>query len=230
MQIQDAIAVFQKYGVNVVEMGLDQIRTSRNLLLKIHHPDAGGTVEEAQNINEAFALVKNIPVLKPAQQPRQPTESQSQPNKWAWAGHSGAKPPNSSILRNDFTDLNFIKKSMWELSGYSNEEWTIYGYDGRLFTSTFVVYGSSEMLHYMAIAMIDFQTKGSIPLPCRAVFGRPTASNELHLIYADTKYYDQNPIKFLLESLVSDSTNNSKFMHELAIVLDQLLLCRDEIF
>ena len=78
--------------------------------------------------------------------------------------------------------------------------------------------------------MIDFQTKGSIPLPCRAVFGRPTASNELHLIYADTKYYDQNPIKFLLESLVSDSTNNSKFMHELAIVLDQLLLCRDEIF
>ena len=229
MPIQQAIGIFQKYGVNVVEMPLDQIRKARNILLQKCHPDAGGELHEAQEINSAFDLLQKTPTqfLKPASQPRRPTEPQPQPDKWVWAGHSDAKPPNSSILRNDFTDLNFIKKSMWELSGYSNEEWTIYGYDGRLFTRTIVVYGSSEILHYMAIAMIDFQTKGSIPLSCRAVFARPTASNELHLIYADAKYYDKNPIKFGLDS---NSTNNSRFMRELAVVLDQLLLCRDEIF
>ena len=229
MPIQQAIDIFQKYGVNVVEMPLDDIRKARNILLQKCHPDAGGKLDEAQEINAAFDFLRKIPThfLKPPSQPKRPTEPQPQPDKWIWAGHSGAKPPNSAILRNDFTDLNFIKKSMWELSGYSNDEWTIYGYDGRLFTRTIAVYGSSGILHYMAIAMIDFQTKGSISLPCRAVFSRPTASNELHLIYADAKYYDQNPIKFGLDA---NSTNNSRFMQELAVVLDQLMLCRDEIF
>jgi hypothetical protein len=227
MHIQEAVAVFQKYGVDIVDMPAAQIRKSRNVLMQNHHPDAGGTVDAAQEINEAFSLVKNIPFLKATPEPRQPTEPQPQPNKWAWAGHSGPGTPNSTVLRNSFTDFNFIKKSMWELSEKSNDEWMIYGYDGILFTNTVVVYGSSKIFHYMAVAMIDCQTKGSAPLSCRAVFARPTASNELHLIYADEKYYDQNPIKFELDS---KSINNSKFMQELAIVLDQLLLCRDELF
>src|SRR5438128_2690888 len=144
MSLQQAIDTFQKYGVDVVEMPLDQIRKARNILLQKCHPDAGGKLDDAQAINAAFDLLRKIPphFLKPPPDQRRPTQPQPQPDKWIWAGHSDAKPPNSTILKNDFTDLNFIKKSMWELSGYSNEEWTLYGYDGRLFTRTIIVYES----------------------------------------------------------------------------------------
>ncbi len=277
MRIQEAINIFKKYGVDVAGMRLDQIRQLRNLLLQRHHPDAGGTVSVAQEINAAYEFLRNITPdsLNPTPQPRQPTAPQPQPqpppqprprpeaapqpngprveradhnlyqyhrpdpapandgdrrdaekywtpDKWAWAGHSGANEPNFSISRSDFTDLNFIKKSMWELSGNSYDEWVIYGYDGRLFPHTIIVYGSPKIFHYMAIAMVDFQTKGSNPLPCRAVFARLGTSHDLYLIYADGKYYDQNPIKFRLESVGSNPRNDSAFMQKIPGLLDQL--------
>src|SRR5579862_4755318 len=109
MHVPEAVAIFQKYGINVVDMTLDQMRKSRNLLMRKLHPDVGGSVEGAQEVNLAFAVLRNISLFRPAPRPRQPIESQHQPNKWAWAGNSGSKSPNFLISKSDFTDLNFIK-------------------------------------------------------------------------------------------------------------------------
>jgi hypothetical protein len=221
MHIPEAIAIFQKYGVDVIDMPLNQMRKSRNVLMQRLHPDVGGSVEEAQEVNLAFAVLRNIPFLRPTPRPRQPIESQ-RPNEWAWAGHSGPKSPNFFISRSDFTDLNFIKKSMWELSDNSNEEWMILGYNGMSFTKTVTVYGSSNIFFYMAIAMIDYQTKGSIPSSCRAVFARSGSSHVLYLIYADGEYYDQNPCKFAPNTAASNRLNDPEFMQELRRLLEQV--------
>jgi hypothetical protein len=222
MLSQQAIDIFKKYGVDVTGMPLDQIRKSRNALLQKHHPDTGGTMEAAQDINAAFDLLKNKNpyLLKPTLQPK--PQPQPIPNEWIWAGYSGEYTPNSAISRSDFTDINFIKKSMWELSGKTNEEWTIFGYDGILFTNTIKVYGSSKIFYYMTIAMVDFQTKGSIPLSCRAVFVRQGTSHDLYLIYENGKHHDQNPIKFVLHSRDLDHINHTKFMQELPGLLAEL--------
>jgi len=179
-------------------------------------------MEVAQEINAAFDLLinKNPYLLKPTLQPK--PQSQPLSNKWIWAGHSGAKIPNSIILKSDFTDINFIKKSMWELSGKTDEEWIIYGYDGVLFTNTIIVYGSAKIFYYMAIAMVDFQTKGSIPLSCCAVFVRQGSSHDLYLIYENGKHRDQNPIKFALDSSDLDRINHTKFVQELPGLLEEL--------
>ena len=143
-------------------------------------------------------------------------------NKWAWAGHFGSKDPDDAIFKNDFTDVNFIKRSMWELARHSNDEWTISGYDGKTFSHNIIVYGSPGIFHYMAIAMIDFQTKGKPPSACRAVFARLGVSHDLYLIYADGKYYDQNPVRIRHEAVGSNPKNYSRLMQKIPEVLDQL--------
>jgi len=207
-------------------MSLGQLRLARNKLLKLYHPDVGGEIEEARKIIESFNFLRDMSpqLLKMMRDSRQPVQAQaqSQPIKWAWAGHDDAKVPNSSISRSDFTDRNFIKRSMWELSRHSNEEWMIYGYDGNSFPFTVVVYGSVQIFYYMAIAMIDFQTKGSIPVICQAVCARAKSSYDLYLLYANGKFYDQNPIKLIMESIDYNTRNNAKFMRKFSRLLDEL--------
>ena len=51
---------------------------------------------------------------------------------WAWAGHGGGDTvPEELILRDDYSDRNFLKKRLWELSGYATEEWTLWAFDGE---------------------------------------------------------------------------------------------------
>jgi hypothetical protein len=284
MRIHEAIAVFRKYGVDVADMPLDQVRKVRNALIQKYHPDIGGAVGIAQEINAAFDLLRNIApdVFGPTPQPKQPTEPQPEADinteteaeaepkaervvrtdhdlyrnygpseqsafdwasddskkrtyqrrdynrytapddKWAWAGHFGSKVPDSSIHKNDFTDLNFIKRSMWELSRHSNDEWTISGYDGKTLSHNIIVYGSPGIFHYMAIAMIDFQTKRKPPAECRAVFARLGISHDLYLIYADGKYYDQNPVRIRHEAVGSNPKNYSRLIQKIPEILSQL--------
>lgn len=53
---------------------------------------------------------------------------------------------------------------MWELSGKSQQEYAIWGYDGAFFRNTVTVYGSPRIFFYMATAMIELQTKGCPPV------------------------------------------------------------------
>jgi hypothetical protein len=284
MRIHEAIAVFRKYGVDVANMPIEEIRKIRNALIHRYHPDVGGTLETAQEINAAFDLLRSIapdvfnhpasrdqpgrPQAAPdaegdangeakpervvrtdhdmyrkygpgeqssgdwqwEDQPAKPTYTSGRdpgryaasPNKWAWAGHFGRKEPDFTIAKNDFTDVNFIKRSLWELSGHSNDEWTISGYDGKTFQNNIIAYGSPKIFHYMAISMIDYQTKGSNPAPCRAVLARLGTSSNLFLIYADGKYYDQNPVRIRHEPIGSNPQNYTALLRQLPEILDKL--------
>lgn len=141
---------------------------------------------------------------------------------WARAGWSGGVPPNASIHRNNYTDVNFIKKSIWELSGHSTHQYTIWGFDGHFFRNKVTVFGSPAVFTHMAVAMVDWQTKGANPYECRAVLvSSKEDPHTLWLVYADGRYLS-DPIGLQHNSRNANPGNDESFTRRLPGFLDRL--------
>lgn len=243
MTYDQAVGIFSKLGVDPRNMDPAALKTARKQLIMKHHTDLGGAPGIAQDINSAYDLLsKGTPSgpsmgrqqsrpepeyryrrPDPNQQSQQNTQSDEERYPiWAQAGHSGGIRETGRIYRNDYTDMNFIKKSMWELSGQSTKEYTLNGYDGAFFRGMLTVFGSPKIFNIMAQAMIDWQTKGGNPYQCRAVFVNERKSKQLFLIYADGKFYGDNPIPFEHESFNLNPSNDQQFTRRLPEMLDQL--------
>jgi len=120
--------LFRRFGVDVTGMSREAIKAARRDLLHRHHPDRGGDLDSAQLINAAYDLLKDgVPdeMFYSTDLDRYEAHKAKNPGspEWVWAGYSGGIP-DATIYRNDFSDVNFIKKSMWELSGQSRAEYT----------------------------------------------------------------------------------------------------------
>jgi len=155
-------------------------------------------------------------------------ERQEQNAGWAQAGHSGGMPNSSHIYRQDYTDMNFIKKTMWEKAGkHTNEEWTIQGYDGAFFRNTLTVYGASSIFKDMAEAMRVWQTKGGNPYRCEAVFVSPRRGKDLYLIWVSNRTPEgidlsKDPVKLTHDSFNQNARNDQQFMRSLPGLLDKI--------
>ncbi len=139
---------------------------------------------------------------------------------WAQAGHSGGMPNQSSIYRNDYTDVNFIKKRMWELSKHSKKAWTIWGFDGAFLRGVTTVYGSPDIFPEMAKAMVMWQTKGANSYPCRAVLVHRKRHPFL-LIWADGHDLP-SPIEVEHDSFNDNPGNDPHFGSRLRAMLDKM--------
>ena len=216
---------------------LAKLKQARNGILIKYHQDRTGNKDASQEINPAYDILKQpgairMPVLTAGgvdwSQGWEKYENQPQPNTrsetpvWAMAGFSSGAPPSASIYRQNYTDDNFRKKAMWELSGRSKEEWTISGFDGNFFRNSITVYGSPKIFNNMADAMIQWQTKGGNAYPIRAVFVSRRRSSDLLLIWADGTYYGDNPIKMEHDSFNDNPGNDQQFQRELPALLDQM--------
>jgi hypothetical protein len=216
---------------------LAELKKARNGIMMKYHQDRTGSKDAAQEINAAYDVLKQprvklMPNLtaggvdwsqgweKYENQPRPSPRTESP--VWAMAGLSGDLAPSTSIYHQNYTDYNFIKKAMWELSGQSKEEWTISGFDGNFFCSSITVYGSPKIFNTMADAMIQWQTKGGEAYSIRAVCVSRRRSRDLLLIWADGTYYGDNPIKMEHGSFNDNPGNDHQFQRELPAFLDQL--------
>ena len=238
VSVIDAILLFRRFGVDVTGMTPEELREARRQLINRHHPDRGGSLQTAQSINAAYDLLKEgIPkyrgshfALSSFRRANQNRRDQLAALKlcnpdypeWVWAGCSGDTPGRFDIRIQDFTDINFIKKSIWELSGHSEYEYTVWGFDGRIFRGHFAVFGSPKVFNYMADAMVTFQTRGSNRYECRAVFAHEEASRDLYLIYADGRHYGDAPVKMKHYSFNLNPGNDVDFVRELTALLDRL--------
>lgn len=187
------------------------------------HPDRGGDLEAMQALNAAYDIVAKGAAT--SRSSASPSRSQSSATPvWAMAGYSGGYPPNANISRNDYTDMNFIKKRMWELSGKSRDEYTLMGFDGHFFRHTLTVYGSPTIFKKMAEALYTWQTIGGNSYACRAVFvfERGGGDDKIHLLYADGKGYWDNPIPFVHHSFNLNPSNDQQFVRKLPQMLDAL--------
>src|SRR5215468_9099733 len=157
VSVIDAILLFRRLGTDVTGMTPEELRETRRRLINRHHPDRGGSLDMAQAINAAFDLLKDgVPkyrgspfALGSFRRAHQSRRDQLAVLKlcnpefpeWVWAGCSGDSPGRFDIRTQDFSDINFIKKSLWELSGHSEYEYTIWGFDGRIFRGHVAVFG-----------------------------------------------------------------------------------------
>lgn len=235
----DAILLFRRFGVDVTGMEAEQVNAARRQLLNKHHPDRGGELDTAQSINAAHDLLKyGVPkyhattsALKafcrahPKRRQQVAAFKLCYPEhpEWAWAGYSGDRPARPSIHHNDFTDVNFIKKTMWELSGHSDIEYTIWGFDSAQFRGHVTVFGTPKIFDYMADAMLTWHTKGSNHRSgCRAVFVHNEEIKDFYLIYSDGKYYGDTMLKMEPCSFNFDPQEDRAFVESLPMKLDRL--------
>ena len=257
MSYAEAQAVWRKHGGDPAG---DLKATWKNLLRR-SHPDAGGNLEDAKLINAAYDVLKKPQpaassgwgsddddyyeerprrernwYYDPGSDARQEREKENSNTKWSWAGYSGGMHDNPTIRRQDYTDVNFIKKRMWELSGESTEEWTIWGFDGAYLRGVTTVYGSPKIFAQMAEAMITWQTKGGNPYECRAVLvekrekhrSKPYLDDDdeqahtVYLIWADGVFYDKKPIEMHYETFNANPGNDQSFRHRLRRMIDNL--------
>src|SRR5215475_10177308 len=156
MTAKKAFAIFSEFGIDATDMTLDQLKMARNRLLKANHPDYGGTNEHTRSINDAYNFLKSHGTFvslkktgglsgKPYQAYRGDSYASGRMPGWAMAGYSGGLLPNTVIYKNDFTDLNFFKKAMWELSGKSTIAYIIWAFDGQSFADSITVFGSARI-------------------------------------------------------------------------------------
>jgi hypothetical protein len=234
MTQSQAVDIFAKHGERLVAASADEVKKARNRLVRQYQSDlTTGGDSVLKQINAAYDVLKHGVQAHPAgHRPYYQDFSQDAASKrgepqgtppWAWAGHSGGMAPNATIRREDFTDMNFILKTMWELSGKSNEEWTMHGFDGHFFRGILTVYGNDKIFDKMAEAMHTWQTRGGNSYPCRAVFvTKKSIPGKMLLIYADGKKYGDNPIPMEHESFNANPSNDQSFVRSLPSKLDAL--------
>lgn len=231
MTVTQALAIFSRFGIDVTGMTPAQLRTARNTLIIAHHPDHGGTAEASIVINEAYNFLKSNGTFapQPLDRSNQSYQSYSHDSRasgkmpvWALAGYSDGSLPNTVIYQNDFSDANFFKKAMWELSGKSTTAYTIWGFDGHSFSNSITVFGSPRIFDTMADAMMTWQSKSENPLPTQAVLVSPFQQQEYFLIYADGIYYGDQPIQMKLQSFNTNPNNDREFTKMFPEILDKL--------
>lgn len=244
MTYADAARIFKQNGVDVSQLDATGVKNAYRRLMMANHPDRGGDVTKAKDINAAFDVLKlgapsgsradtsgfqwQSTTQQRYEQRRREREAQNRGDQnqgdttWAQAGHSGGAPNSSSIHRNDYTDMNYFKKRMWELSGKSRHEWNINAFDGAFFRSSITVYGNEKIFPDMAAAMVIWNSYGGNPYKTRAVFvNRSNAPEVLFLIYLDGKHIDP-PIAFRHNSFNANASNDQQFVRSLPEKLDKI--------
>jgi hypothetical protein len=221
--MQEAISLFRRLGIDVAGMTGEAVKAARRELLYRHHPDRGGDVDTAQLINAAYDLLKNgVPDRTFYDSNLDLYEAHKLKNpgcpEWVWAGHAGGIP-DSTIYQNDFSDINFIKKSIWELSRHSLTEYTIWGFDGQQFQGI-SVFGSPKTFSYMTTAMITWLVKQG--RQCSSVLVGKADDKELLVTYAQGQYHTEQPLRIVHSSFNSNPGNDPSFESKLTEVLQRV--------
>jgi len=181
-----AEGILRRHGLDAAGLAPDELRRRWQELARRHHPDLGGDVRLMQEINAAYSMLKPqaFSCARDTASPRVRGVA-----AWAWAGHGEGEVPDDLILRDDYSDRNFLRKRLWELSGRSAQEWTLWAFDGRELLPPVAAYGSAAIFPDMAEAMLRHGRRG-FRTP-RAVFAQaPNERHEVLLIHSDGRPHD----------------------------------------
>jgi len=211
-----ARGIFKQYGANDADLSPDKIRATWIKLVRQMHPDkTGGDHQPLAMINAAYDVLKA---------PASATVAKDDRGFPAW--QTDQRSTRNDIATNDYTDVNFFKKRMWELSGKSQEKWTIYAFDGTFFRGMVTVFGSSRIFRDMAKAMVIHNSRGGNPHQTRAVFVQDDTDPDIILIWLDGNEISP-PIPMEHESRNRNPANDLGFTSRLSKVLNQISSGRD---
>ena len=179
MSLNVANTIFAKYGVpNASTMDKDELRQRWLALVKKYHPDAGGTDDDMRHINAAYDVLKlgsphasagggsddfsdydsSYNTYQRQSRQRRSSDRRDRPTGWAQAGWSGGAPNSDQIYNQNFHDLNYCKKTAWEISGKppfdAAHVYTMWNWDGAYFRGVFSVYAVPEKLFEISKMMV----------------------------------------------------------------------------
>ena len=139
---------------------------------------------------------------------------------WAWAGQSrDGTVPDEMILRHDYSDRNYLKKRLWELSGRSTQAWTLWAFDGEEMLPPVVAYGSDKIFLEMAQAMMRHGRRG-FRSPRAILAQAPNERFEALLLHSDGRQLE--PPVVLALSIADGLARDRAFVAALPRRLDAL--------
>jgi hypothetical protein len=239
-QIELALGVLGLHRESFDLLTPSQLHAHWRELMKRAHPDLPqnrGNGIDSSEINAAYDILKRLnaeryqffateadgTVKMKRGDPRDSIAPPWQPDK---------KAANNKIYVESYRDVNFIKKQLWELSGKSEEVYTIdaFGPDSHFsrdplysFQGRTNVYGSPTVFDEMAKAMLIWNANGGRVETTRAVFVSPQIRpNPIYLIYADGRSHSKNPIPMKYDSDAGSHYKDQLFQSNLPRVLDGL--------
>jgi len=114
-----------------------------------------------------------------------------------------------TIKKNDYTDANYLRKHIWELSGEpKGPAVSLWIWDGTKFTTHIVVIAKTSLFMEMAKAMVIFSAKKA-----RAIFMNGE-SDKMILLYVDGRYL-HHPIALTMRSENRNPNNDWNFVSRL---------------
>lgn len=205
MSREAAELVLRRHGLDAAGLAPAELQRRWRELARRHHPDLGGDDRTMQEINAAYAFLKpRAAAAAAAASYFEGTRDVDSPRvrgfpAWVWAGHGGGGVvPDELILRGDYTDRNFLKKRLWELSGRSTEEWTLWAFDGRELLPPVAAYASDAVFAEMAKAMLAHGRRG-FRGPRAVLAQAPDARYEALVLHSDGRAHEP-PVALPLSS------------------------------
>jgi hypothetical protein len=218
MSREVAEGILRRHGLDAAGLAPDELKRRWQDLARRHHPDLGGDTRAMQEINAAYSFLKpqNGGGLRDTTSPR----VRGVP-VWAWAGHDagGDAVPHDLIARDYYSDRNYLRKRLWEISGRSTEEWTLWAFDGRELLPPVVAYGSEAILPEMGRAMLHHGRRG-FRWPRAVLAQEPNERYEALLLHADRRALEP-PVALSLSS-PGGLARDRAFLIDLSGYLDSL--------
>ena len=197
MTPQEAAKIFAAHGVEAANLEEAELHRAWLRVARRVHPDHGGGHDDAAVLNAAYIVLREearAALAARAAQRAEETLRFRDPLRngvavWAWAG-AGTTTPSDRIERASYSDRNFVKRRLWELSGGGTDEWTIWPFDGNSFLTPLTAYASPELFREMAVAANHFAREG-FRQPLAVLSSRPRDRFEANLIALRGKPLDR---------------------------------------
>jgi hypothetical protein len=174
MTPDEAGRIFALQGVDVAGMSDAELKAAYRALAMKVHPDRGGDVKIAQEVNAAYDLLKTGArpgVGSSASDPFSYSQagSQGKPMSTRERAQQRAEAGQPDFRRLEDIELYFETEAAGADRG-SLSKWTLMGYDGAFTRAQVTVRANRAMFSKMAEIMVIWQTKGGNSYNCRAVF------------------------------------------------------------
>lgn len=189
---KDASAILMKNGVDTRHLDDNAVRAAL----------AGKTPVQAKEIIDAYHYVRS-PQDWHKQNSSKPASSENIAPVWALG-------KNPTIRKNDLTDLNYIRKTLWELSGKPEKGViTAWSFDGKDLNQHFLLLAKPKIWKEIAKATVGY-TRGK----SKAVFISGPNSDKFVLLYLDGRVLDE-PVVLNHKSFNKNPENDWQFIGEL---------------
>jgi len=226
MSPRQAAAVFARYGVSAAELASQAgIKAARNrLMMQAHTDHAQGSADQAAEINLAYDVLKHLP--EGYYDAAEPALPQGAPGSLhdrilreaaAPAWQTDRYATDHAVAHESYSDANYVKRRLWEMSGCSNDAFELFYFDGA-WRKSITVFASPNIHAEMARAVMAWNGP-SRGFGHRAVLARRLRDQSLKLIYLDGHTLRQ-PVEVMQDGFAHAPGNDQAFLQRLPGLLD----------